>query len=86
MADPMYKIILQYDDGRPVVVEREVPLLADAVIFAIDLSDRAGQFRGDGHGPPKWVKIYAGDRLEIAISVIPDGLAGPGDVPLRQAN
>ena len=82
----MYKIVLEYDDGRPVVVERKVTLLADAAVFAIDLADRAGQFRGDGHGPPTWVKIYAGDQLEIAISVIPDGLAGSLDVALRRAN
>jgi hypothetical protein len=82
----MYKIILEYDDGRPVVVEREVRVLADAAVFAIDLADRAGQFRGDGHGPPKWVKIYAEGRLEIAISVIPDGLAISAEVPQRRAN
>jgi hypothetical protein len=59
----MYKIIVKYDDGRPVVVEREIASLADAAVFAIDLADRAGNYQGDGHGPPKWVKIYAGERL-----------------------
>jgi len=70
----MYRVVLEYDDGRQAVVEREVDDLADAAAFAIGLADRAGRFRGDGHGPPKWVKIFTGDHLEIAISVIPDGL------------
>lgn len=82
----MYKIIVEYDDGRPVIVEREIASLADAAVFAIDLADRAGNYHGDGHGPPKWVKIYAGGRLEIAISIIPDGLASDGAVPQRRAN
>ena len=70
----MYKVVLEYDDGRDAVIEREIGELADAAVFAIDLADRAGEFKGDGHGPPRWVKIYRGRTLEIAISVIPGGM------------
>jgi len=73
----MYKLVLEYDDGREAVIEREVDRLADAAVFAIDLADRAGHFRGDGHGPPRWVKIYRGTYLELAISVVPGGLLAP---------
>jgi hypothetical protein len=73
----MYRIVLEYDDGREVVVEREVRDLPEAAVFALELADRAGHFRGDGHGPPTWVKLYAGNRLEIAISVIEGGLSSP---------
>ena len=75
----MYRIVLEYDDGRAAVVAREVEELTEAAMFAIDLADRAGHYRGDGHGPPQWVKIYSGERLEIAISVIPEGLASRED-------
>jgi len=82
----MYKVVLEYDDGRGAVTQREVGNLADAAVFAIDLADRAGTYQGDGHGPPKWVKIYGEGRLEIAISVIPDGLAISAEAPQRRAN
>lgn len=73
----MYKVVLEYDDGREAVIEREVDRFADAAVFAIDLADRAGHVRGDGHGPPRWVKMYRGTYLELAISVIPGGLVAP---------
>jgi hypothetical protein len=76
----MYQIVLEYDDGREAVVERTVDELADATVFAIDLADRAGHYHGDGHGRPRWVKIFDGDQLEIAISVVPNGLLSPSDV------
>ena len=56
----MYRVVLEYDDGRKAVVEREVRMLADAAVYAIDLADRVSQFRGDRHGPPKWVKFMRG--------------------------
>ena len=82
----MYTIVLEYDDERQVVVERAVKGLAETAVFAIDLEDRAGHYQGDGHGPPRWVKIYAGSRLEIAISVIPDGLASREDTRRLRAS
>jgi len=73
------EVILQYGDGRTVRVERKLGSLADAIALAIDLADRAGHFVGDGHGPPKYVKVYRGGFLELAIAVIRGGLLTPSD-------
>ena len=76
----MPEVILEYEDGRTVRVERKLNNLPDALAFAIDLADKAGHFLGDGHGPPKYVKIYSRGFLELAITVIPGGLLAPVDV------
>lgn len=81
----MYTIVLEYDDGRQAVTQRHVVALAEAVIFALGVADRVGAFKGDGHGPPRWVKIYRGDNLEIAISVLSGGLTGAPASAEREA-
>ena len=73
----MPEVILEYEDGRTVRVERKLVSMADAIAFSVDLADRAGRFAGDGHGPPKYVKVYRGGFLELAISVISGGLLTP---------
>ena len=75
----MPEVILEYKDGRTVRVERKPSSLADAIAFAIDLADRAGHFLGDGHGPPKYVKVYRAGFMELAIAVVPGGLLTPSD-------
>ena len=70
----MPEIILEYEDGRSVRVERHLNGLSEGLAFALDLADRAGHYTDDGHGPPKYVKVYFGGLLELTISVIPGGL------------
>jgi len=42
-------IILEYEDGRSVRVERHFNGMAKGIAFALDLADRAGHYTGDGH-------------------------------------
>lgn len=70
-------IILEYEDGRAVRVEHDLTTFAAAISFALDLADRASRFTGDGHAPPKFVKIYRIGLLELSIAVIPGGLLAP---------
>ena len=73
------EIILEYEDGQSVRVERRLNGLVEGVTFAVDLADRAGHYAGDGHGSPKYVKVYFGESLELAIAVIPGGLLKPSN-------
>ena len=77
----MYKVVLEYEDGRAAVLERHVPNLTEAISFALELADRVGKYKGDGHGPPRFVNICSGEHVEIAISVIAGGLVTREDAP-----
>jgi len=73
----MYQIVMEYGDGLPAIMQQEVSIFADAAAVAIDLADLPVTLQGGGHGAPKWVKIYDVDRLQIALAVLPEGVAGP---------
>jgi len=70
----MYKVTIRFEDGRELPTGDDFDDLGEACRFTLDLADRSGRSKGDGHGPAKWVRIYLGEELQIAISVVPGGL------------
>ena len=73
-ACAVYRITLRFDDGHETDVDGQPLDLTKACQTALALADQAGLSKGDGHRQPKWVRVYHGDHLEIAISVIAGGL------------
>ena len=68
------RIAVVFEDGREETI-REYDDYAQAVGDAIGMADSYGFDNGDGHGPPKQVRIYRAGRLDIGLAVIRGGLA-----------
>jgi len=70
----MLGVTIEYADGRVERVQDDFIDLLEASGFALALADRLGAEQGDGHGPPRWVRIMRHARVELSISIIRGGL------------
>jgi len=70
----MLGVTIEYADGRVERVQDDFIDLLEASGFALALADRLGAEQGDGHGPPRWVRIMRNSAIELSISIIRGGL------------
>ena len=69
----MLIVTIEYEDGRVQEAQDDFIDLTDACSFAFELADTLGRQQGDGHGPPRWVRVMRATKIEISISVVRGG-------------
>ena len=66
----MYRLALRFNDDRETPIDGDPTDLREAIVKALEIANRASEHNA------RWVRIYRGNHLEIAVSVIQDARLG----------